>query len=557
MLESIVVSTRQTDGSGHDVVSRVWLGHQLPSPGTALWLDHLRRDGVGSDDAALPVTDFDFGTMLSNRVDHTDGKLELPMPRVTKVYTETGGRVDVVYSGQATPDPLSCPFNADEWAGWDEWYQSKAGNWVNNTELCYPIWYAPEGETPKAGIFHKYVVRSVTEVDRVGGSPDVLTSYDYSPGSGVGAGWAWDPDWHKSSCDDPDLLTDAYWSDFRGFEQVRVTTGSPLPNTQQQVTTHTFFRGMDGDPITYCSGGSRSISIADYDGTAWPDHHWLRNQPLQVQRYRKESSGSLTELSSERYQYWWPGAAADGPDKHNARTVRRDEIHTRTRLLDTSGNPTGWRTATPYEAAFEANEYGREDKVIDWGDDALNSDNTCVDYSYAAPQGGLQALMVEYRSRGTRYQMSTGGTDCVTGITEIARTEVLFDGATLPDAQAVNDGNPTESRTYLNSTDTLTAKATYDGFGRVVTATDGRGKTTGTSYSPATGWPHNGITTTNPLSHATITWLSPRFGLPTKIQDPNSKVTELDYDTVGRLLRVWRPTEPRAGGSASAKFTYT
>ncbi|MCI0690200.1 MAG: hypothetical protein L0Y54_23625, partial [Sporichthyaceae bacterium] len=103
----------------------------------------------------------------------------------------------------------------------------------------------------------------------------------------------------------------------------------------------------------------------------------------------------------------------------------------------------------------------------------------------------------------------------------------------------------------------LTTKATYDNHGRVVSETDGRGKITNTVYTPSTGRPVDTVQVTNPLGHVSTSWRSAATGAETKSQDANNQVSEYDYDPLGRLIRAWSPTEPRAGGDPSARFTYT
>ncbi|MCB0189087.1 MAG: RHS repeat protein, partial [Caldilineaceae bacterium] len=62
-------------------------------------------------------------------------------------------------------------------------------------------------------------------------------------------------------------------------------------------------------------------------------------------------------------------------------------------------------------------------------------------------------------------------------------------------------------------------------------------------------------TVTNPLTHATSYVVDPGRGVQTKIIDPNNKITELQYDSFGRLQKVWLPSEPKSG-VASLEFVY-
>lgn len=555
-LEQIQVLTRQTGGAGHNENWKIWLRHEVLGTGNPmLWLDWVRRDGVGADDDELPMTDFGYGTLMNNRVDWNDsaGAPKLEAPRLKQILTDTGGRIYASYSDATDPDPLSCPFGGADSAGFQSWYNATNPNWDDNTELCYPTYYTPDGGGAGFGIFHKYVVRSVEVFDQVAGSPSMRTAYEYSPGSGIGAGWAHDGDWFKDSCD-AYSGNDKTWSDFRGFRTVRVTTGTG-PGDQRGVSTYAFYRGMDGDHDPGCPGGTESHTVTDYDGNSFIDHQWLAGMPLQVRRY---DNGTGDELSSERYQYWWANAAADGPDFHDARLVRKDYVRTRTRTFFAAtgnfgrGSPSGWREFVPYQATFDST-HGREQQVLDQGEVGV-SDNTCRNISYAAPSGSLVALMVAFPSRVTVYSMP--GSDCSAG-TQIGRTDTLYDSATNPDNQALVDGNATETRTYKSSSTYVSTKAGYDDYGRVTSTTDGLGKITTVTYTPATHWPYTEVKTQNPAGHITRTTLSARFGAPTRVVDANGRITELDYDTAGRLLRVYSPLDPRSGTTPTTKYTYT
>ncbi|WP_026123664.1 hypothetical protein, partial [Nocardiopsis chromatogenes] len=159
------------------------------------------------------------GTPMVNRVDATtDGLAEMYKWRVTAIYTETGGQVDVSYSqpectAGETPKPHE------------------------NTKRCYPVIWTPEGEEELTDWFHKYTVTQVAEIDLVGDQPDVITSYEYEGG----AAWA-----HAK----PDGITpeeNQTWSVFRGYGTVKVRTGHQ--DATQTEEEYLYYRGMDGDEL--------------------------------------------------------------------------------------------------------------------------------------------------------------------------------------------------------------------------------------------------------------------------------------------------------------------
>ncbi|GAA3604312.1 hypothetical protein GCM10022419_106270 [Nonomuraea rosea] len=149
------------------------------------------------------------------------------------------------------------------------------------------------------------------------------------------------------------------------------------------------------------------------------------------------------------------------------------------------------------------------------------------------------------------------GDDCAAG-TLAGKTITLYDQGTDPATNKPSDGNPTEVRAHAGASTVSTSKATFDDYGRTLTATDPLSKTTTTTYTPAVGWPTGGITVKDPLGHTTTTTtsVSHTLGEPTKTVDANNKTTELDYDGIGRAIALWKPGQPRSGGTPSASVAY-
>ncbi|MER6943868.1 RHS repeat-associated core domain-containing protein [Nonomuraea sp. NPDC000554] len=148
------------------------------------------------------------------------------------------------------------------------------------------------------------------------------------------------------------------------------------------------------------------------------------------------------------------------------------------------------------------------------------------------------------------------GDDCAAG-TLIGKTINLYDLGTDPATNKPSDGNPTEVRSYADASTISTVKATFDEYGRQLTSVDPLGKTASTTYTPAVGWPTTGVTTTNPLGHTVTARLSHVLGEAIAVTDPNGKTTEIDYDALGRTTALWKPGQPRSGGTPSATAAYT
>ncbi len=139
----------------------------------------------------------------------------------------------------------------------------------------------------------------------------------------------------------------------------------------------------------------------------------------------------------------------------------------------------------------------------------------------------------------------------------VSDQRILYDGNDdLNDFLApATRGDPTMTAAWTGAPDEwVTTEASFDGYGRATSATDPNGHITTTVYTPATGLPTR-VTTTNPLGHVTTTALNRERGQPTAVTDPNGHATTYDYDPLGRIEKVWQPTEP-AGGPPSWEFVY-
>ncbi|MFG1625395.1 RHS repeat-associated core domain-containing protein [Kribbella sp. NPDC049227] len=529
-LDSVSTFVRNAAGTGYDPVTKYQFKYAFPATddGTqpALWLDYVRRIGLQGGTIREPVTNFD-GHNLNNRVDWNAslGVKPLSMRRVTNIHNEFGGETKVTYD-HATGH--GCFVGGSGATGWDAWYKTKDGHWDTNDDECYPQLFKPDGAAAGFGIFHKYSAVEVRDIDHVGGQPDQVTSYAYLGN----AAWAHDEDMITPS-------EQKTWGDWRGYQQVRVTKGEGL-KAERTVKTTTYYRGLNED--IKADGSARGTTLTDYDNNVFYDYQRRAGQRLQTQDYRLGDDDKYTELSSERWIYTDTGITANGPGLHNAYQVREQKHYTRDRRDD------GTWQATDIEHTYDA--YGLEATESDLGDTAIATDDTCTTTSYARNTDDWR-WMIDYPETAETHQGTCTGP-------VIARKVTLYDGAASTD-DAVNkpfDGNATEVRSYTDANTASTVKHTYDDQGRVKTETDPLGKVSTSAYAPATGYPTDGVTVTNPLNQSTVTVLSPAFGQAVKVKDLNGKVTESDYDALGRLVAVWRPTEPRSGGTASSTFSY-
>ncbi|MGH3657561.1 MAG: RHS repeat-associated core domain-containing protein, partial [Micromonosporaceae bacterium] len=219
-------------GLTYEDVSRWDFTHTFPATGNGtspvLWLDSIKQTGLaGGGSIELPTVSFG-GTRFDNRADY-DPTRTMAQPRkyrITTVNTETGGQIEVTYSGQDTACQFGGTFPTAH----------------NNTKRCFPQWYKPDQAPAGFSWWHKYIVTKVTERDLTGGSPDVVTAYDYSTaGSSTAVLWAHDDG--PATWSSP--LATRSWANWRGYPTVTTTTG-PAGGTQTQ-TKDLYFRGLNGD----------------------------------------------------------------------------------------------------------------------------------------------------------------------------------------------------------------------------------------------------------------------------------------------------------------------
>ncbi|MCC5476870.1 RHS repeat-associated core domain-containing protein [Streptomyces barringtoniae] len=547
MLWDIHTWVRDSDSSPWDPAMQYQMKYGLPDPsgtiGHQLWLDYVERRGYGDgDDITLPTINFN-GEWLDNQV----GSDTLNFRRVNEVHGDLGSFVDVTY---AQPD--ACDINNPPTESSD-------------TQDCFHQTWTPEGDTTQhGGWFKKYLVSKVTSDAGVGkganddGDPVMTTTYEYHGG----AAWAFPNDPLT-----PD--SDESWSDWRGYQQVEVFTGT---KANAASTYYWLYQGMDGDRTSKSdSSQTRSASVIDGAGTSYTDHAWLKGQVLE------SSQRDGTGQSHERVWHdYWSYDTATYVGLPDARFVR--ESTTTTDDLISGG---AWRRHiinNVYDnSSSTSTTYGLPVRTEDLGDNAVPGDERCTVYGRAYntdtfPNSAVKRWMV------LDDETIHHSTDCAgrNSANIDSDTITLYDGATSLATDKPTDGNVTTAITDIDASHSRTVTSTYDQAGRVRTVTDAKGNATGdtadhtttTTYSPATSWPTSGVTVTTPdpdgtgpgTAMTTTTWYSRLWGSAYKILDANGQTTRIDHDAVGRTWKVWKPTEMGgydAGTTPSMRFTYT
>ncbi|MFF7068680.1 polymorphic toxin-type HINT domain-containing protein [Streptomyces pseudovenezuelae] len=453
------------------------------------------------------------GLVLNGKNDQRPG---FTRPRIGVVSTESGGDVEVEYTGGCASPPTEDKGKA------------------NGT--CYPVRWSPDGDekTPAKAWFNKYVVDSVTEVDKVTshGAP-VTTSYSYQ-----GPAWARSDDEFSR----PSLRT---YSDWRGYRQVRTTKGRPLVSTVGEAQTQSlsatrYFQGTGGevkdstgaytlladDAPQYAGMAAETITYRDSDGQ---DLKRILNYP-----WSKQTASRARENED--------GTTADPLLAHRAGVKRTDEFQ----RLETTGW-TNWRavrTLTTVDDTYGLPIQVETAVVKPNGSGETLSDQTCTKTLYVHnTTAWLIGLPTEQRTTAT----SCSGYATADPATKLkASTRYTYDdlayGATPTEGMVTS----TAEIDATGTSHSVVTAITYDDLGRVRTLTRPGVGTTETQYTPAGGGPVTATTTINAKDQATTTTFDPGRGLAVTAEDPNHRVTRTEYDALGRLVKGWSAS--RSGG---------
>ncbi|MDT0331472.1 RHS repeat-associated core domain-containing protein [Nocardiopsis lambiniae] len=510
------ITTQIREGSEYTKVDTWAFEHSFPEAGDGtgptLWLDSIEHTGHVGGTATLPKVTF-AGTQLPNRVDSpTDDIAPMLRWRITSIYTETGGHLDITYS-----EPECEP--------------GKTPQPHNNTKRCYPVKWTPEGGVELTDWFHKYVVTQVNELDLVTDQPAMTTSYDY-----VGT-----PAWRYTEADG--MVKDKYrtWGDWRGYDRVIVRTGrgeDPISETE-----YLYFQGMDGDKQP---SGTRSVSVTDSRGVSHTDHKEL-NGTLRETIVRDGAGGEV--ISREISTPWLKKTAEvthswGSQSAHMIQTQRVDRFAVKS-------------DGTWFHTRFDntINDRGAVTRVRDFGDVDVTGDEKCVNTTYVH---NTDKWILNLVSRSETLAIDCQQTAQRPGDV-VTDERVFYDGGAH--GAAPTRGLPTKTEkldTYTsgNPVYQTVSQAAFDARGNTVSETDANGGVSTTAYSfTAAGLP-NGVTETNPLGHVNSSVIDPARGLPLSQTDANGRTMHMAYDPLGRLTSVWLPDRRRDLDTPTAKFEY-
>jgi RHS repeat-associated protein len=524
------VTTQVRGPSGYRDVERWTLTHTFPDPGDTtrpgLFLHKISHQGLVGTAVSMPDIEF-TGIQLANRVTIAQHSPAMNWWRLARIRNETGGTINITYSspdcvpGSRMPAALHA-----------------------NTLRCYPVRWTPEGYTnPITDYFHKYVVKTIFEIDHTGGaepngSPRIIHTYDY-----LG-----DPAWHYS--DDDGLIEpkDKTWSVWRGYERVGVTTGDPGAETYTETK---YFRGMHGDRLP--DNATRTVTVP---GTGVPtvnDEDAYAGMAREVITYNGPDGPEIGRQVNEPWQSAPTATRTINGDRVDARFVDTAASHDR-EVLDAGRDVRVSSTRKTFDA------YGMAVVEEDLGDLAVTGDEECTKTTFEPRNTAAWLLNTTHRTQVFAVNCAAAGNPTtLTDADVVADQRLSFDGhawGLAPDrglitrsekAKAWNSGNPE----YV----TL-GRSEYDTQGRVVRAWDAMDKLTKTDYTPGTGGPLTQTVVTNPLDHAATVTLEPAWGLAVRTVDANGKITDQKYDGLGRLTGVWLPGRDSQTETAHESYSY-
>jgi len=528
------ITTQYLSGSSYVAVDFWSLAHSWPDPGdtttASLTLSSITHSGKVGGTITLPATKFSYA-LKPNRVAPPTGVVPLNKSRLNGITTEEGAQITVNYldtdcSGSSPATPQS------------------------NTKRCFPQYWAPPGGSLFLDWFRIYPVASVIADPKTGGAVDLPdeTFYDYTIGTPA------------YRLDTSPLTKDGQrtWSGFAGYNKVRVKHGDPNTPTTLQTIDYTYLRGMDND-LADASGTRRAVTVTASDGTAVTDSLWCAGHTLEAIVYR--GLGGLV-VSDSVATPWASSATSTGVSQTEkigtggtTFTYTPTARHTGLKSnVSYSPLSTGGTRTTQTDNTFDS--YGRVIKAEDLGDTSTSADEQCTVTSYGDNTG---KTMLEYPAEVNSYAGTCAALPTDPSTATISDVRTSYDNLAWGAAPTLGDATTVQKATSFSGTTATwltTATNTYDAIGRLAKTVDALVRTTKTDYvpvAPVAGGTFSGnvgpstqVTTTDPMTFATVDAISPAWGVLTSVRDVNTHVTTTAYDALGRMIGVWGPDRPQA-----------
>ncbi len=520
------VKTQVWGGSAYRDVELWTLTHSFPSSDQpTLWLSKIAHSGLIGGSKTVPDITFQ-GVAMPNRVDtNSDQYPAMNRYRMKTITSETGGKVDILYTGADCVRGSRVP---------------DKDNLQNNALRCYPVKWQPEDrDKPIDDFFHKYLVSDVIEADLSGSSSRVLVHYDY-----VG-----DPAWHYT--DDDGFIKKDFktWSVWRGYGTVRETKGDPGEQTREE---RRYFRGMHGDKLP---SGTRQVqlpAIAVGNVPAINDEDAFAGMVRETITYNGPGGAEISAKVTAGWQSAPTASRTINGQTVHARHTGIAADHTRKTLDRGRGHVTTSQTT-------QFDSLGMPVRVDDRGDDAVTGDEQCTLTDYARNTGAnILDKVSRKRDFGVSCATATGWPLTDGDVMSDTKTSYdQLDWGVAPSKGAVSKVEVLKAYNSGNPTYAVESSVTkHDAHGRPTEEWDARGGKTTTSYTPATGGPVTASTKTGPLDLTKSSVLEPAWGVPTSTTDANGRRVDLAYDPFGRLVSVWLPGRDKGTQTASIVYDY-
>ncbi|WP_051450260.1 RHS repeat domain-containing protein [Actinospica robiniae] len=512
------ISTRTLNGSAYQPVDSWSLGGIYPATGDAstspsLWLASVTCTGQdGSSSISLPPTDF-AGTPLANRVetaaDAAAGYSDITRDYLSGITSQTGGVTTIAYSPSFSSSTMPTPNS-------------------NNTAVYPDYWPAAGSSTPVLDFFNTYAAKSVTRKDTTGADPPVVTAYTYA-----------DPAWHYDT-DTVSRSSTVTWDEWRGYGSVTAETGTAPDPVSETVTS--YLQGMSQDGPAHATGPT--VTLTTTRGQSVTDSDQFAG--LQLEAIVYDGAGSGQEVTDTVTVPWTSTATAVNTGLDQAAYLTGPGSTLTYTALATGGARESTESDTYTSDGLPASVSAQPDTT-------QSSESTCTTTAYAANTATWLLDLPETVITDTGVCNASGqGTG-----TLVSQTDTLYDNGSLGAAPTAGNATKTEQAVSGGLVPTfVTSSATYDEYGRALSATDPDGHVTKTAYTPATGAEPTSVQVTDPMGLLTSTTYDPAYDLPLTATAPDGGQSTTSYDALGRKTAQWNPGNP-VSGPADELYAYT
>ncbi len=326
----------------------------------------------------------------------------------------------------------------------------------------------------------------------------------------------------------------------------------------QSKTVTVYLRGMNGDRVLGSDGKTpdqdarKTVKVSGIKAGEITDSDQFAGFTRETVTYdgNNEVGGTVNAPWSKRTATQHKSYA-----DIEAYYVRTGATHTRTNITSKLTPSDRVRTV---KTTFD--DYGMAETVEDLGDDAVTGDEKCNRTWYARNDDkGINSLVSRTRTVSKSCSIADSSLDLPADSTRsgdiVADTAVVYDDAaatTWSATQKPTKGDPTwtgRAKGY-GSDDAPTwqkvSTTTYDTLGRPSITKDTNGlQVSKTTYTPTAAGPLTSTVVENAKLYKSTTSIDFATASPLKVTDPNNKVTETEYDSLGRLTKVWLPNRSK------------